>query len=92
MKGVYFRVGASKGESIRTEYVQHADTGTFLISDRNVHFKGPLKAFRIPVNKIISVEMLQNGIRLYKDGANPKPQAFELDDPWFASNAISLMA
>ena len=92
MKGVYYRVGAFKGERIQSDYVNHSDTGHLLITDKHLHFKGGSKAFRVPINKIISVEMLSDGIKIYKESANPRPQAFGVDDPWFASNVISLLA
>ena len=91
MKGVYFRVGEHKGERIQTSQTQLADTGLFVITDKNVHFKGALKSFRIPIKKLISVDLNSDGITIFKDSADPKPQFFAVDDPQFAANALSLL-
>lgn len=89
VKGVYYRAGAFKGERTQSPETKHADTGHFMISSKNVHFKGDRKALRIPLTKIVGLEMHQDGITLFKDGVNPMPQCFLLDDPWFAANVIN---
>lgn len=91
MKGVYYRVGAHKAERIQTKHTELADAGLFVITSKNIHFKGVEKSFRIPIKKLISVDLHSDGITIFKDSANPKPQSFLLDDPWFAANAINAL-
>lgn len=88
-KGVYIRGGASKGERIQTKEMHNTDEGILVITDKNIYFSGSNKSFRIAGNKIISVEQLHDGVSVFKEAANPKPQIFELDDPWFAANLIN---
>jgi hypothetical protein len=57
--------------------------------NKHLYFKGDVKGFLIRHDKIISIEIYRNGIEIMKDGANPKPQVFKVDDPWFASNLLS---
>ena len=92
MKGVYYRVGSHKGERIQTQHTELADVGLFAITNKSVHFKGTEKAFRIPIKKLLSLDLHADGITIFKDSANPKPQSFLLDDPWFAANAINALS
>lgn len=88
-KGVYYRFGAFRGQKITTENFEITDHGIFAVTNKHVQFKGSKKGFRIRLNKLISCEMMDNGILFYKDGANPKPQGVTVNDPWFAANLIS---
>lgn len=92
MKGVYYRVGAHKGERVQTKHTELADAGLFVITNKNIHFKGAEKSIRIPIKKLLSVDLHSDGITIFKDSANPKPQSFLLDDPWFAANAINALS
>ncbi len=88
MKGVYYRVGAFKGERIQTSSLEHTDNGTLVISKRYLHYLGNAKSFRIQTRKLVSVRPYEDGIEVFKEAANPKPQIFGVDDPWFAANAL----
>lgn len=92
MKGVYLRSGGSRGERISTEHLEKADTGSLGITDKHLYFKGVVKAFRIPLKKIVSVEQFSDGIGVTKEAANPKPQIFAVDDPWFAANLLAKLS
>jgi hypothetical protein len=89
MKGVYYRVGAYKGERVQTSSLEHTDTGTLVISRKHLHFLGGAKSFRIQMRKLVSVRPYEDGIEVFKEAAHPKPQIFGVDDPWFASNALA---
>lgn len=88
MKGVYYRIGAYQGDPIReTEMVLEA-TGDLVIASRNVYFYGSGRAVKLPVRKVLAVEPHSDGIIVTRDGANPKPFIFKLDDPGFVADAI----
>ena len=92
MKGVYYRTGASKGQSFRTEYVSEEGSGCLLITNRNVLFVGRGKGVKLPFRKILSVQLYSDAIELHRDGANVKPVVFKIDDPPFAANLIARLS
>jgi hypothetical protein len=90
MKGVYYRVGAFKGEPVRTEEFQSVGTGALLITSENLTFIASPGATKIPLRKIMMIEPYTDAIAVTREGgANPKPNVFKLDDPWFAANTIT---
>jgi hypothetical protein len=92
MKGLYYRVGAFKGESIsRTERV-HVDTGLLCATNKHIYFHGPRKSFRVPFTKIVSFTPYRDGIGIVKDSASAMPQTFITNDGWFTYNLITNLA
>lgn len=92
MKGVYYRVGAFKGEPVSTTQRVHVDTGKLLLTTKHLYFIGPAKSTRIPYSKVVSFEPYSNGFGLMRDAASAKPQLFLVDDPWFAYNLVTNLA
>ncbi len=89
MKGVYYRVGAFKGEAVEsTERVQ-IDTGLVVVTDKNIYFAGPRKSLRVPYPKIVSYEPFSDGIGIIRDAATAKPQIFVTGDGWFTYNLVT---
>jgi hypothetical protein len=92
MKGVYYRVGAFRGQPIeRTERV-HVDTGWLAITNKHIYFAGPAKSLRIPYSKVVSFLPFNNGIGIIRDAANAKPQIFVTGDGWFSYNLVTNLA
>jgi len=92
MKGVYYRVGAFKGQAIdRTERV-HIDTGWVVITDKNIYFAGPIKSLRLAYGKIVSFQPFGDGVGIIRDAANAKPQIFVTGDGWFTYNLVTNLA
>jgi hypothetical protein len=89
MKGVYYRVGAHKGERVQTPYLSEEGRGDLAVTDRAVYFLSPGKVVKIPATKIVSIKPYSDGIEIIRDAATAKPQFFLLDDAWFAANLIS---
>jgi hypothetical protein len=89
MRGVYYRVGGFRGEPIRTEYLSEEGTGNLTITTHNVYFVAPRKAFKLPIQKIISVQLYSDGIEILRDGASAKPAVFLIDDAPFAANLLA---
>jgi hypothetical protein len=89
MPGLYYRVGAFKGEPVKTEYLSEEGAGNFVITSRAVYFVSAQKTFKIAPKKIVSVEAYSDAICITRDAASAKPQIFKVDDPWFAANVIT---
>ncbi len=92
MKGVYYRVGAFKGQAVdRTERV-HIDTGWVVVTSKNIYFTGPSKSLRIPYTKVISFLPFSNGFGILREVTNAKPQIFLTGDGWFSYNLVTNLA
>lgn len=92
MKGVYYHVGDFRGHTIERTDREHVDTGTVVITDRNVYFAGPAKSLRIPYSKIVSFQPFSDGIGLTRDAAGAKPQILVTHDGWFTYNLVTNLA
>ena len=91
-KGLYYRIGAFKGEKIQTSEMIHADTGLMGVTNKHIYFVGSSKRFRIAYNKIVSFEPFSDGIGVQRDAQTAKPQSFSTGDGWFAYNLITNLA
>lgn len=89
-KGVYYRIGASKGHAVDYSYTNPIGSGILAITNKNIIFHGQ-KAIKIPIGKIISFTAYSDGIELQKDGVRAKPVTFTGFDPWFLSNLLQLL-
>lgn len=92
MKGVYYRVGAFKGQAVEHTERVHIDSGLVVVTNKNVYFAGPRKSVRIPYSKIVSFEPFSDGIGIMRDTATAKPQIFVTGDGWFTYNLIRNLA
>jgi hypothetical protein len=88
-KGLYYRMGASRGEPITTTEMKLLATGVTFYTTRNIYFSSPMKGFKIPYKKIISLFPYQNGISVQKDGASSKPFILKNVDGGFLQNIIA---
>jgi hypothetical protein len=89
MKGVYYRVGAFKGQSVEHTERIHIDTGWVVVTNKNIYFAGPQKSVRLPYAKIVSFEPFSDGIGVMRDTATAKPQIFVTGDGWFTYNLVT---
>lgn len=92
MKGVYYRVGAFKGQAVERTSRELIDSGVFVLTNRGLYFTGAQKTFRIPFSKIVSFKPYSDGIGIVRDGANAKQQIFVTGDGWFAYNLATNLA
>lgn len=92
MKGLYYRVGASRGQRIEYTNSVIIDSGIFLITDKNVYFSGQKKAIRIPFTKIVSFLPYSDAVGIMKDGTNSKVQIFATGDGEFTYNLLKILA
>jgi hypothetical protein len=87
-KGLYYRVGAFRGNPVKTNQIELVDTGLLGITDKHIYFTGKRSSFRLKYSKIISFIPYDDGIGLFKDTASSKQQIFITNDGWFTYNLI----
>ena len=88
-KGLYYRAGAFKGQSVeRTERVS-VGKGLLALTNRHILFSGAEKSLRIPYSKIVTFQPFSDGIAIVRDAASAKPQIFVTGDGWFTYNLAS---
>ena len=80
-RGLYYRVGAFKGERVQTKDLVRQDRGSLIITDRSFYFLGPIKSMRIRLNKIVNVQGYPDGIALTRESARSKASNFQIGRP-----------
>lgn len=91
-KGLYYRIGAFKGERVKSSETVHADTGLLGITNKHIYFAGNHKRFRIAYKKIVCFEPFSDGIGVQRDAQTAKPQVFITGDGWFTYNLVTNLA
>ena len=89
MKGVYYRVGQSRGKPIEHSYMDKVGVGQLIITNQNIIFYSQAKSVRIPFKKIVGLVPYSDGIEVQKDGASSKRIVFQGLDCWFIMNLLS---
>ncbi len=88
-KGVYYRIGGSKGRPVEHSSMEYMGTGTLVLTNKNIIFYASQRSSKVPYKKLIGVTPYSDGIELHKDGANAKRQVFQGFDSWFMMNFLS---
>lgn len=89
MKGVYWRVGATKGKRIESQELQNIGHGVVAVTNYYVYFKaGNRDAMRIKLDKIVSVEADFHNVVIFREGARSNPICVGTEDTWFLANVI----
>jgi hypothetical protein len=88
-KGVYYRVGAFKGEPLITTSLQPKYSGSLIVTNKNIYFYSPQKSIRLPYNKIISFVPFEDSIGIQPDRMNAKTIYIKGIDGRFAFNIVS---
>lgn len=91
MKGVYYRVGQSKGHPVEHTSMEKQGEGCLYITNKHLIFHSENKAIKISYSTIISLNPYSDGIDVMKDGATTKKITFQGLDPWFIMNYISTL-
>ncbi|MFA4876562.1 MAG: hypothetical protein WC586_04045 [Methanoregula sp.] len=70
MKGVSYRVGATRGQIKPVQSLVETSRGAFIITNKRIllHPAPNNKPMDIPINKIASFRCYSNGLELYKEG------------------------
>ena len=89
-KGVYVRPSSFRGRTVETTSMEHTDDGLFGITTKHIYFKGENKAFRVRLDKIVSLDPYQDGLGIMRDTARAKPEVFYMGEipVWFTVNLI----
>lgn len=88
-KGVYYRVGATRGTPItKTSMVEKA-VGTLFVATQHLYFYSEYKVVKIPYSKVVAYTPYTDGLGVLKDGVSAKPQAFQGLDGWFIYNLVT---
>lgn len=90
-KGVYYRIGGSKGHSVDYQYTQPLGSGSLIITNKALYFVCQYSTIKVLISKITSVEPFSDGIGIVKDAAKPRPLYFEGFDSWFLINLLPLL-
>ena len=92
MKGVYYRIGQSKGKPVEHSYMDKVGVGQLIITNQNIIFYSQEKSIRIPFKKIVGLVPYSDGIEVQKDGENSKRMVFQGLDCWFIMNLLSQLS
>lgn len=81
IKGVSYRVGAHRGNIIKEDVWKETSKGALLITNQRLFLTpfGGFKPLSIPLNKILSYQIYENGIEVYKEGRE-KSYLFQIND------------
>ena len=89
VKGLYYRMGAFKGNPITTTEMKFIASGITFYTTKNVFFSSPEKTVKIPFDKIISINQFSDGVSIQKDGSSAKPFILSNVDGAFLQNIIA---
>lgn len=92
MKGVHYRVGASRGEAVQTDFLDQQGNGVLAITDLAVYFSSSTKSIRLPHEKIISIDPSEEGLALTEDRVNVRPYFFDVSDGQFAATVLHALS
>ncbi|WP_420635067.1 hypothetical protein [Candidatus Palauibacter sp.] len=94
-RGVYYRVGGTRGRNVSTTAMETVDSGLMAVTTKHLYFKGGGirgKSFRIRLNRIVSFEPYEDGVGLMRDTQRAKSEAFKTDDGLFTTNLLRVAA
>jgi tetratricopeptide (TPR) repeat protein len=79
MKGVSYRVGASRGHAVSETGIVPISTGTLILTSKRVIFQGDRKSFSLKLDAILDMQFYKDGIKLAEN--NKKPKVIKYADP-----------
>lgn len=88
-KGVYYRVGAFKGEPLITTSLKPKYGGSLVFTNLNIYFYSTEKTFKFPYSKILSYVPSEDAIGIQLDRANAKTVYIKNIDGRFAFNLVT---
>ena len=88
MKGVYYHIGGSKGQTIETKVNQSLGICSVAVTNQYIYIMSPETSFRIAFNKIVSIYNNGDSVIIYRDGAKNNPLMLEYNDTWFLYNIL----
>ncbi len=88
-KGVYYRVGAFKGQTLVKSSLKAKYGGTLILTNKNIIFYSKERSMRFPYSKIISYVPFDDSIGIQLDKANAKTFYIGYIDGRHAYNIVS---
>ena len=88
MKGVYYHMGGSKGQTIETKVNQSLGICSVAVTNQYLYIMSAETSFRIAFNKIVSIYNNGDNVIIYRDGAKNNPLMLEYNDTWFLCNIL----
>jgi len=76
MKGVSYRVGASRGHVESRTGIVPISTGDLVITSKRVIFRGNKKGFNTRLDKLLNVEMASDGVTITDGNSKPRVVLF----------------
>ena len=67
-KGIRYRLGSIAIQPIKEDYLLTEDIGVFYITNIKIGFIGEKKHFSVNLNKVFSIDLSENGLRIFKEG------------------------
>ncbi len=89
-KGVYYKVGQSRGHKVETSYMTPTTSGYLIVTNQNLILYSSLKSIKVPIKKIISLIPYSDGVEVQRE-TNTKRLIFEGLDSWFLMNLLSVL-
>lgn len=89
-KGITYRAGSIKVETVTSEYYAKEDTGWLWLTNQRIGFKGPRKHFSMSYDKISAFEINDGLLHIFKDGKET-PYLIYLGDYDVTCSILSLI-
>lgn len=88
-RGIYYRVGAFRGEPITTTNLKPLYYGNLIITNKNVYFYSTQKSVKYPYDKILAYVPFEDAIGIQQTRANSKTVYYEGIDGRYAFNLLT---
>ena len=88
-RGIYYRVGAFRGEPIRTSSLKPLYYGDMIITNKNVYFYSTQKSVKYPYDKILAYVPFEDAIGIQQTRANSKTIYYKGVDGRYAFNLLT---
>lgn len=89
MKGVYWRVGATKARRVPQDVRRSLGSGPLAVTERHIYYQAGTTTLRLKFDNVISMLPTADGVLVGRDGARATPLEFGFSDPWFALNILT---
>ena len=86
--GVYYKVGAFKGEPIITSEMKMVSYGQVYVTNKNIFFHSLEKSIKVPYSKVVAYTPFEDAIGIQRDGSSLKPIYLKGVDGWFIFNIV----
>lgn len=73
MKGVSYRVGASRGHIVNQTGLVPVSTGDIIITNKRIIFRGDGKSFAVKLDKLLDMQIFSNGLQ-FSENNKSKPR------------------